>query len=120
MSHEEVLVSAVEKATARGWEFDNLDKWHWSAIKETDTVMNNWYYFLITYQNYEKFIDAERIMYDHDFAKALWPDGYGVSGTVDPRVVSIATAKPLIPLWQRHLMEMVIANDPIKYLGENI
>lgn len=22
--------------------------------------------------------------------------------------------------WERHLMEMVIAEDPIKYLGENI
>lgn len=116
MTNQQILEKAIAKAIAGGWEFDNLDKWQWSAIKKTDTVMNNWYYFLITYDGKEKFIDAERIIYDHDFARALWGEELGnfiISGYDGEARVRVLN-------WQAHLQQMVIAKDPIKYLGDNL
>ena len=45
------------------------------------------------------------ILYGHDFTKALW--GEPNSTTLEPG-------------WKFHLSHMVIADNPIKYLGENI
>lgn len=59
---------------------------------------------------------TDDLIYWHDFAKALWNTprwtnpGEGVHfETYDGRSE-----------WQYHLQQMVIADDPIKYLGENI
>lgn len=112
LNNQEVLVKAINLAIDRGWEFDNLDKWKWSAIKKTDTVMNNWYYFLLAHDGKEKFIDAERIIFDHDFAKALWPITLPVA--YDTRIPESK------PQWIFHLQNMVVAPDPIAYLGEHI
>lgn len=127
MKNERIIEKAVQIALDRGWEFDNLDKWMWSAIRKTDTVMNNWYYILLTYNGAEKTIDVERIIFDHDFARALFGNGE------DSRKqgFNLVTGKPMtseelaelprdLELWKRRLQEMAIADDPIKYLGENI
>jgi len=57
------------------------------------------------------------LIFNHDFAKALWGGGVyanfyaGKHGdTIDFKGLN----------WQGHLINMVIADDPIKYLGENI
>lgn len=140
MTHEEILNKSIEIAIERGWEFDNLDKWNWSTIRKTDTTMNNWYYFLIAYNGNEKFIDAERIIYDQNFAKALFEgmkvprsrettddeheldvwgkvlglySGGGYEGYGDRCTFHGET-------WQYHLQQMVIADDPIKYLGDHL
>jgi len=48
----------------------------------------------------------ESLIFNHDFAKALWGDeAYHKPGMMD---------------WAFHLQEMVIAEDPIEYLGENL
>lgn len=110
LTHPEILEKAITKAIDNAWEFDNLDKWQWHAIKKTDTVMNNWYYFLITYDGKKKFIDAERIIYDHGFAQALWGS----------EIVHSDSALESWKMWELHLESMVTASDPIAYLGANI
>lgn len=72
MTQTDKLQKLIERAIDRGFEFDNLDKWEWKAIKKTDTVINNWYYFHITYEDKEKFIDAEHIIFDRNFAHDLF------------------------------------------------
>lgn len=52
----------------------------------------------------------EQLIYNHDFARALWgkeaPSNYCKMTGVD--------------MWQYHLQQMVIAEDPIAYLSEHI
>jgi hypothetical protein len=52
----------------------------------------------------------EQLIYNHDFARALWgkeaPNNYCKTAGVD--------------MWQYHLQQMVVADDPIAYLGEHI
>lgn len=49
-------------------------------------------------------------IFSHDFARALW--GYGIF----KRKGSSEVLQP----WQYHLQEMVLADNPIKYLSDNI
>lgn len=113
MTNKEILNKAIEKAFGNSWEFDNLDKWEVTAGKVHQTVMNNWYQYIFVYKDQVRVIDIERIIYDHSFAKALWPDPENYN-------VSIPSWGKPTPYWQTRLKEMVIADDPIKYLGENI
>lgn len=55
------------------------------------------------------------VIFNHDFAKALWGDGKGGDyyKLNDPK-------RTRRKLWEHMLQQMVIADDPIKYLGENI
>jgi hypothetical protein len=50
----------------------------------------------------------EQLIFNHDFARALWGE---------------APADQDLPArykWEEHLMLMVIADDPIAYLGEHL
>lgn len=122
MNNQEILTKAIEKAIARGWESE------FSGYETLEVQLPVASYMILvqfegTYDGGERWVrrvNYEAIIYSHDFAKDLWPEQYGVSGSVDPRAVSLSTARPLLPTWQTHLMEMVIADDPIKYLGEHI
>lgn len=96
MTHQEILTKAIEKAIDGGWNglpgrpAEDLLTW----VEGTDY----------------------RFIFDHDFAKALWGD------SDDERKVIIGqTDWRKWPLqWQYHLQQMVIADDPIAYLGDNI
>jgi len=68
---------------------------------------------VFTHQELTRVIDAERIIFSHDFAKALW-------GEEELQHVNQAFSKVVKDGWRRHLQQMVIAEDPIKYLGENL
>lgn len=59
-------------------------------------------------------ISAEELIFNHDFAKALWP-GWDLT----PENAKLI-GKPPRPVFHRYLQEMVIADDPIKYLGEHL
>jgi hypothetical protein len=50
----------------------------------------------------------EQLIYNHDFARALWGEG--------PADQDL----PAMHKWEEHLMHMVIAKDPIAYLAEHI
>jgi len=53
-----------------------------------------------------------------DFAKALWGS---FNDDLSPGMPRLTFQQPtrLPDKWQYHLQQMVIAEDPIKYLGEN-
>jgi hypothetical protein len=102
MSNQKILEKAIKKAIDGGYKTGN--EWLKILSNTNDEV------FMLN--------QAYSLIFNHAFAKALWPTE--ASGSVDPRATSPSTAKPLIPTWQARLMEMVIADDPIKYLGENV
>lgn len=105
MMNVEILTKAIEKAIAGGWvrkrPLPNLgpDNLAYDALK-----------FGIPYAN--------TIIFNHDFAKALWgEDTRKITVTLDTHNVrqEVKTA-----YWQYHLQQMVIAEDPIEYLGSTI
>lgn len=99
MSNQEILEKAIQKAIDGGWKkpygWDDLE-WNGSS----------WHTF-------EWGIDLNTVIFSQAFSKALW----GQVSTVNNDVPHVGTP---LPLWQYHLQQMVIADDPIKYLGENI
>jgi len=59
-------------------------------------------------------LDFYKIIYQQDFAKALWPDI--PIATVNGQTVD----KTVFSSWQMHLRDMVIAEDPIAYLHDTL
>lgn len=97
MSNQEILTKTIEKAIAGG--FDGTPYWtvNFTAQGVTKAIYK--------YRN----PPYEQIIFNHDFAKALWGEELLES--------PIGTASYL---WQYRLQQMVIEHDPIAYLEENI
>lgn len=103
MTNQQILTKAIEKAIEGGWELPHEaydfearpnDMIRFTSIDDETQDPGIWY------------MPLEQLIFYHDFAKALWGDGWNATSTQ--------------PNWQYHLQQMVIAEDPIKYLGENI
>jgi predicted RNA-binding protein len=129
VTKQETINKAIEKTMANGWEpvFDfgnqeeKAESWKVDGdeiIWKVKTKLGNTFDFKENYL---------QLIYNHHFAKALWGEDriftvtYEVMNGVDfdnhPTYRSVTTG---IKTWQYHLQQMVIADDPIKYLGENI
>lgn len=117
MPNQEILEKAIQKAIDNGWlpnnhsgevfELDDLTK------PQKQAVLNM---LLESPYQYE-------YLFDKGFAKALW--GEEESAEVITRWHRQSNTKDdwigeLVPEWKKHLQQMVIAEDPIQYLGENI
>lgn len=93
-TNQQILEKAIQKAIENGW-----NTTHFSTLKanykhpedsEFHDLLGDWH-----------MISPLDVIYGHDFAKALWQDpDYGT--------------------WHHHLQNMVIADDPIAYLGDNL
>lgn len=149
MSSQEILTKAIEKAIAGGWNYDGrigkYTKWRVAIVEDfthDERPMFQIYDdsgYTETTWNFPQF----SLIFNHDFAKALWGedtnrlwkcpacgysfeyykhnetqeycpnDGHKAKDVTEPK-----------PVWEQkwadRLQEMVIADDPIKYLGENI
>lgn len=106
MTNQQILEKAINRAIAGGWQSPSQDLVFSTARQFGRSTMAGYY--------------VNGIIFNKEFAKALWgnekdwntaeceiDDGTGYSGY-------------LVPLWQGMLQQMVIADDPIKYLGENL
>ena len=91
MTNEQILKKAIEKAVKNGF---NMDKWWGSKYHRKDKAE----YLLMVFQE-------KQLIFSHDFAKAFF-------GKTTEWVAE--TGK--VERWQIHLQQMVIADDPIKYL----
>jgi hypothetical protein len=113
-SPKDILEKAIQKAIDGGWR----------KGRETGTIIvheND--YFLTDISIGLNGYDVNTIIFNHDFAKALWgvrwdeDRGCKVHASVhSPDSMGDEYQDP----WQYHLQQMVIAEDPIKYLGENL
>lgn len=108
--HQQILTKAITKAIDGGWK----PRIAGFADDDWDAQMVAWFD-----HSHERFIYADEvwaeIIYNHDFAKALWGERIMQSGLKDGDAHLFTTFA-----WKAHLIKMVIADDPIKYLGENI
>ncbi len=109
MTDQQILEKAIQKAIQGGWKTNR------SAEVLADSIINDGTYDQL-----------EPLIFDHDFAKALWgeEDVDLISGKLHKwkeylpyGVIETAWVRPA---WQYHLQMMVIAEDPIKYLGEHL
>lgn len=90
MSEIEILQKAIEKAVKNGFKHEQMtiDDPEWLANQLLDTWNES---FLI---------------FNHDFAKAFWGDRF-------IREIGIGIGNPA---WRYHLQQMVLEEEPLKYL----
>ena len=111
MSNEQILTKAIEQAIANGWRPHAMttgDPWEVQGMITLNLVSNG-----------HIIADHMHLLYSHSFAKALWGD------KPLPRITVVLPALPdgaivSVKAWQLHLQQMVIADDPIAYLGDNL
>ena len=127
MTHQEILTMALKKAVEGGWH-----------PAHDYTVKNGHIYDLDNLQ-------SDDLIYYHLFAKALWGDEHicitcGTASFMSTKInrarngytkVSSNTPAKYLScmncdytqvgkMWQLNLQQMVLADDPIEYLGEHI
>lgn len=128
MDNKAILEKAIQKAIDGGWDFfghAKYDERQWYPLNSREGVGteyiggNNWRIELVipprgSLRTRSYAYDLKEIIFNHDFAKALWGEE---KVDIDYQDDSYC---PQEPAWIWNLMQMVIAEDPIKYLGENI
>lgn len=108
MSSKDILEKVIQKAIEGGWIIDDV---RFSGDMTVESVCD-WF------DDDHGDLSVNNLIWRHDFAKALWGDkpvklpwydaiGAAINGE-DERT------------WQYHLQQLVIAEDPIKYLGEHL
>lgn len=105
---QEILEEAIQKAVAGGW------------VNEDDTkpiTLPDTGHVFLTHGLLDMphiFFEVAELIFNPDFAKALWGEEWA------HKLIDNVPLGRSNPAWQYHLQQMVIANDPIRYLGENI
>lgn len=124
MTNKEILEKAIRKAIEGGWDYlawEYNDE-HGFTKKSHERYNENSGRFITDWQSE---IPYPHLIYNHDFAKALWGTKHKSYAKVFQRVtngvdVETAVTNGMLQAWQYHLQQMVIADDPIKYLEANI
>lgn len=138
MTQKEILEKAIQKAINGGYRHASMeDSANPEVFVYADSSMVNFAYH-INNRIYYIGGNAEptnNLIFNHDFAKALWGEVVIGNGEdeidIDEYFTLINSQKEWSgynwggphfkgPLWKFHLQQMVIADDPIAYLGENI
>lgn len=108
MPDKAILEKAIQKAIDGGWKHRN--GWTYLANYRKKAPLNSVQFADETGEVWH--MPVETLIFNHDFAKALWGEEY-------PSKVESAVNRGF-KFWQSRLMMMVIADDPIKYLGQNL
>lgn len=123
MDKKDVLERAITKAIAGGYKPDGI-----TEMKSYKPTIRNGQAWVRWFNDsgQEVIQDLEHVIFNHDFAKAIWGDftathnGTDISSAtdwskhIDDRVVIKQMG------YKYHLQQMVIADDPIKYLGKHL
>ncbi len=135
LSHKEILEKAIKKAEANGWmplkdiPTLQIDQWRGDHAVEVAVLFGD-------HQEITWVRELEGIIFNHDFAKALWGEDKEVwycnneMGCSNDSLEEMPD-KPCFCGWwgyrkhtvhpyQLHLQAMVISDDPIEYLERNI
>lgn len=107
MTNQQILEKAMLKAHKNGW--NPLSTIDWVNVEIERWDGNGMVGVALLYNHKSTAVhwvrELEGIIYNHDFAKALWGGG---------------DYDEVMYEWKRNLQQMVIADDPIQYLGEAI
>jgi hypothetical protein len=107
--NQAILKKAIQKAIDGGW--NNIEGFVPINLGAGDVGLE--------YADSSAVVLPMAMIFNHDFTKALWGDKHTwkISGvSTDSSSFQITD----LPDSAHHLQQMVIAVDPIKYLGENI
>ena len=65
---------------------------------------------------------TKQIIFNHEFAKVIWGDEVYVKLKIPHPLYDDSEPNTLqiVPIWQYHLMQMVIAPNAVEYLGEHL
>lgn len=107
MSKEEIIKKAIQKAIDNGFNKNDMGQ----EIKSVEDV---YYYFDDDQGN----LAVNNLIWRHDFAKALWGDN--PQRLLDQYEPLDESGQVSLTAWEYHLQNMVIADDPIAYLGDNL
>ena len=99
MTNEEILKKAIEKAELTGWKYAPMLFYTGNTIETLE----------------EKDI-APLLIFNHSFAKAFWGTLPGYYTINRDTIVWTMVSSGNITEWQYHIQQMVLAEDPIKYL----
>lgn len=100
MTGQQILTKAIQKAIEGGWDDEMAN----------ELELSN---YVSSYVHGDRSIND--LIFNHQFAKALWGD--------TQKSVWIVGDRPTPWIghpWKLHLQQMVIADDPIKFLGEHL
>lgn len=124
MTDQQILQRAIELAIERGWQQ------RFVPVHGNTKDKNKAFVDLLSYSGYgidwgyDDGVDTATLIYNHEFAKALWGERKEVPRDNSDYTVSAHSGEFKVyenaEDWQYHLQQMVISPDPIKYLGENI
>lgn len=109
MTNQEILTKAIQLAIAGGWEAAGLNT---PYARKNYTVKDIVDHFTDEATEYS----TNDIIFNHDFAKALW----GESRNLTPEESTDYRGQWQTLDWQYHLQQMVLADDPIVYLGKHL
>lgn len=133
MTDQQILEKAIQNAIDGGWNAEMLggaDTWQ----EELSELERKHVIKVMFYQDDMVPQPFSILIFNHDFAKALWGD-YLVNvknGCADTDFAEENALSPYwrrhhlyswnydMPVWAIHLSKMVIADDPIKYLGDHL
>lgn len=118
MTNQEILTKAISKAIDGGWQpFETMagnkvliQQWQNNEMVEVGIYNDAKPQDILTWVR-----ELEGIIFNHDFAKALWGDKSIAFENTDSLILKAATRA-----WQYHLQQMVVAENPIEYLGEHL
>lgn len=136
MTDQEILEHAISKAIDGGWsDHRGLEAIEFVKATNFTVTLKGWVEFVDEGHTDESQTEIEyyfsEIIFNHDFAKALFGEKTTNGGTIkyfptDYLTHEVIRFQPVLeaatnrPAWQYHLQQMVIADDPIKYLGDNL
>lgn len=121
MTDKETLEKAIQKAIDGGWKgtkFMPLGG-DWLGDPPKWEVMQPYSDAMIIYTTggvgcIDIHINTEHVIFNHEFAKALWGEGYYENKS--PNYLLRDGRK----IWQYHLQQMVISDNPLEYLREHM
>ena len=119
MNSKEILEKAITKAIDGGWDIFETENRQIEVFEVTYEQLEDEGSYYADAPHPGMFIDirrngyfsVEELIFNHDFAKALWGEEWPINQ---------AFKRLGMPWWKENLQQMVLAPDPIKYLGENI
>lgn len=130
--HPVTLERAIKIAIANGWDsFDCTDWWKVYYMYGRERLAVE---FRPAVDGMGLFYEYPVIIFNHDFAKALWGEDRYDRKVIDVPARFYSTYQhPIIPReahtrrvrvkvhgWQHHLQQMVIADDPLRYLADHL
>lgn len=116
MDNKTILEKAIQKAIDGGFNIVEFGKGHRFERFLTNDEVWNYTQAILMEPAY-----ATELIFSHDFAKALWgKESVYMADCIESPEEGAAGFQENYDAWEFHLREMVIADDPIKYLGENI